>query len=88
MSFRPLGERVLVKRVEEEKKTKSGIIIPDSAKEKPLEAKVEAISKEIKEKGEIATGDTVVFSKYSGNEITLDGVEFLVLEIKDILGVK
>lgn len=88
MSFRPLGERVLVKRVEEEKKTKSGIIIPDSAQEKPLEAKVEAISKKVEKDGEVSVGDTVVFSKYSGNEITLDGNEFLVLEIKDILGVK
>ena len=87
MAFKPLGERILVKRVEEETKTKSGIIIPDSAKEKPLEATVEAISKEIQKEGEVKVGDKVVFSKYSGNEITLDGKDFLVMEIKDILGV-
>ncbi len=89
MSFIPLGQRVLVKTVEEEAKTASGIIIPDSAKEKPLQAEVKAISKELKEDDncEINEGDTVVFAKYSGTEITIDGEEYLVLNCDDILGI-
>ena len=89
MKFKPLGQRVLVKTVEEEAKTASGIIIPDNAKEKPLEAKVIAISKELQddENCEIEEGDTVVFAKYSGSEITLDGEEYLVLNCDDILGI-
>jgi len=89
MSFIPLGQRVLVKTIEEEAKTASGIIIPDSAKEKPLQAEVKAISKELKEDDncEINEGDTVVFAKYSGTEITIDGEEYLVLNCDDILGI-
>jgi chaperonin GroES len=87
MSFLPLGQRVLVKRVEEETTTASGIIIPDNAKEKPLNGTVIAISSEVKEDGEINEGDTVVFAKYSGSEITLDGIEYLVMNTDDILGI-
>ena len=89
MSFIPLGQRLLVKTVEEEAKTASGIIIPDNAKEKPLQAEVKAISKELKddENCEINEGDTVVFAKYSGTEITLDGEEYLVLNCDDVLGI-
>jgi chaperonin GroES len=89
MSFIPLGQRVLVKTVEEEAKTASGIIIPDNAKEKPLQAEVKAVSKELQEDDncEIKEGDTVVFAKYSGTEITLDGEEYLVLNCDDILGI-
>ena len=89
MKFKPLGQRVLVKTVEEEAKTASGIIIPDNAKEKPLQAEVKAISKELQEDEncEIEEGDTVVFAKYSGSEITLDGEEYLVLNCDDILGI-
>jgi chaperonin GroES len=89
MSFIPLGQRVLVKTVEEEAKTASGIIIPDNAKEKPLQAEVKAVSKELKEDDncEINEGDTIVFAKYSGTEITLDGEEYLVLNCDDILGI-
>lgn len=87
MSFKPLGQRVLVQRVEEDQKTASGIIIPDNAKEKPLTGKVIAISKEVSEEGEVKEGDTVVFAKYSGTEIKLDGAEYLVMNIDDILGV-
>jgi len=88
MSFIPLGQRVLVKTKEEEAKTASGIIIPDNAKEKPLQAEVIAVSKELKEDEdfEVNEGDTVVFAKYSGSEITIDGEEFLVLNSDDILG--
>ncbi len=87
MGFQPLGQRVLVKRVEEESKTASGIIIPDNAKEKPSNATVIAVSNEVKEDGEITEGDVVVFGKYSGTEITVDGVEHLVLDVDDIVGI-
>ena len=87
MNFTPLGQRVLVKRVEEEAKTASGIIIPDNAKEKPLMGKVVAISSEVEEDGEIKVDDTVVFAKYSGTDITLEGNEYLVLNTDDILGI-
>jgi chaperonin GroES len=86
--FRPIGLRVLVERVEEEAKTASGIIIPDNAKEKPLEGKVVAVSKEVEEDENlpINEGDTVVFAKYAGTDITIDGKEYLVLNTDDILG--
>ncbi len=86
--FKPLGLRVLVERLEEEAKTASGIIIPDNAKEKPLEGKVVAISKEVEEDENlpINEGDIVVFAKYAGTDITLDGKEYLVLNTDDILG--
>ncbi len=84
MNFQPLGKRVLVKRIEAQNKTASGIYIPDNAKEKPLSAKVEAVASEIKE---IKVSDEVVFGKYAGSELSLDGQDYLVLEFKDILGV-
>lgn len=87
MKFKPLGERVLVERLEEESKTSSGIIIPDNAKEKPLMGKVRAISAKVAEEKTLKDGDTIVFGKYSGTEIKLDNVEYIVLESKDILGV-
>lgn len=87
MKFKPLGERVLVERLEEESKTSSGIIIPDNAKEKPLMGKVKAISAKVAEEKTLKEGDTIVFGKYSGTEIKLDNVEYIVLESKDILGV-
>jgi chaperonin GroES len=84
MKFQPLGERVLVQRVEEEKKTASGIIIPDNAKEKPQRGEVKAVSSKVEN---ISVGDTVVFGKYGGTEISIDGIDYLVLDQKDILGV-
>lgn len=84
MNFQPLGKRVLVKRVEETKTTASGIIIPDNAKEKPLNGEVVAVSKEIED---IKAGDKVVFAKYGGSEIKLDNEEYLVLNTDDILGI-
>lgn len=87
MGFTPLGERVLVARLEENQKTASGIIIPDNAKEKPLTGEVKAISADVKEAGQINEGDKVVFAKYSGTEIKLDGVEYLVMNTDDILGI-
>ncbi len=86
MNFKPLGLRLLVARVEEATKTASGIIIPDSAKEKPLTAKVIAVGNEI-DTQIINVGDDVVFAKYGGTEISLSGKEYLVLNVDDVLGV-
>lgn len=87
MAFKPLGKRVLVERVEEERKTNSGIIIPDNATEKPSIGIIQAVSSEVEKDGEIKTGDKVLFSKYKGNEVKIDGKDFVVLEAEDLLGV-
>ena len=93
MKFRPLHDRILIKRVEEEEKTKGGIIIPDSAKEKPIEGKVIAVSNGKRlEDGKLAglevkAGDRILFGKYSGTEIKLDGEEHLILREEDVLGI-
>lgn len=84
MNFKPLGERVLVERLEEDTKTASGIIIPDNAKEKPLMGIVKAVGSEVKD---VKTNDKIVFGKYSGTEVKLDGVEYLILKLEDVLGV-
>ncbi len=86
MKFKPLGNRVLVERIDEPEKTPSGIIIPDNAKEKPLEGNVLAIGPEVEEEGHIKVGDRVVFAKYSGTDITIEGVDYLILQTDDILG--
>jgi len=86
MSFTPLGNRVLIEREEQTNQTASGLYIPDSAKEKPLEGKVIAVGKEAIEAG-INEGDTVVFPKYGGTEITVDGTEYLIMSAEDIFGV-
>jgi chaperonin GroES len=93
MKIRPLQDRVIVKRVEEEEKTKGGIIIPDSAKEKPIEGKVIAVGGgKVLENGkkvapDIKAGDRVLFSKYAGTEVKIDGEEHLIMREDDILGV-
>jgi chaperonin GroES len=84
MTFKPLGKRVLVERTEVESKTASGIILVDSAKEKPNTAVVKAIGSEVTE---LKEGDTIVFKQYRGTEFTLDGQDYLVLEIENIIGV-
>lgn len=84
MNFQPLGKRVLVKRLDEANTTASGIIIPDSATEKPSQGEVVAVSTEV---SEIANGDKVVFGKFSGNEITLSGAKYLVLDTDDVFGI-
>ena len=84
MNFKPLGERLLVKTVEEAKTTASGIIIPDNAKEKPNRAEVVAVGSEVKD---LNVGDTVVYGKYSGTELSLEGTSYMVLELTDVLGV-
>ncbi len=85
MKFKPLGNRVLVKPVEQEQTTASGIVLPETAKEKPQTAKVVAIGDS--EDGRIREEDQVVFAKYSGTEIKLDGEDFLILDSEDLLGV-
>ena len=93
MKVRPLYDRILVRRVAEEEKTKGGIIIPDSAKEKPSEAEVVAVgSGKVNEKGELRAlevkkGDRILFGKYSGNEIKIDGDELIILREDEVLGV-
>jgi chaperonin GroES len=84
MNFQPLGNRVLVERVEERQTTASGIIIPDNAKEKPSQGKIVAVGGDVEA---ISVGDTVVFGKYSGNDITLDGTDYLIMEADDIFGI-
>jgi chaperonin GroES len=93
MKIRPLHERVLVKRIEEEEERRGGIIIPDTAKEKPQEAKVIAVGDgKILENGkrvplDVKAGDRVLFAKYSGSEVQIEGEEYLILREEDILGV-
>jgi chaperonin GroES len=91
--IRPLQDRIIVKRVQEEEKTKGGIIIPDTAKEKPIEGKVIAVGNgKVQEDGkvrplDVKAGDRVLFSKYAGTEIKIDGEEHLIMREEDILGV-
>ena len=93
MKIRPLQDRVIVQRIEEEEKTKGGLIIPDTAKEKPQEGKIIAVSKgKLNEDGKIIpldvkVNDRVLFGKYSGTEINIDGEEHLIMREEDILGI-
>ncbi len=93
MTFRPLHDRVLVKRVEEETTTKGGIIIPDTAKEKPQEGEIVAVGGgAIKDDGsvrplDVKVGDRVLFAKWGGTEVTIDGQELLIMKESDILGI-
>jgi chaperonin GroES len=93
MKIRPLNDRLLVKRLEEITKTAGGIIIPDSAKEKPAEGEVIAVGPgKVNEKGDrialqVKDGDRVLFSKYGGTEVKLDGVDYLIMREDDIMGI-
>ena len=93
MKLRPLQDRILVQRVKEEETTKGGIIIPDTAKEKPAEGKVTAVGNgKVGEDGkriklEIKKGDRILFGKYSGTEVTIEGQEYLIMREEDVLGV-
>jgi chaperonin GroES len=93
MKIRPLQDRVIVKRIAEEEKTKGGIIIPDTAKEKPQEGKIVAVGKgKANDDGKVVpldvkVGDKILFGKYSGSEIKLNGEEHLIMREEDILGV-
>jgi chaperonin GroES len=93
MNFTPLHDRVLVRRIEGEEKTKGGLIIPDSAKEKPSEGEVVAVGEGArKDSGELITpavkaGDRILFGKWSGTEVKLDGEDYLIMKESDILGI-
>ena len=93
MKIRPLQDRIIVRRIEEEEKTKGGIIIPDSAKEKPMEGEVIAVGTgKILENGtkqplEVKEGNRILFGKYAGTEVKIDGVEHLIMREDDILGI-
>lgn len=93
MNFRPLHDRVLVRRIEGDEKTKGGLIIPDSAKEKPAEGEVIACGEGArKDSGEliamgVSVGDRILFGKWSGTEVTIDGEELLIMKESDVLGI-
>jgi chaperonin GroES len=93
MKLRPLQDRILVQRVKEEEKTKGGIIIPDTAKEKPVEGRVIATGiGKLSEEGnrialEVKKGDRILFGKFSGNEIKMEGEEYLIMREDDVLGI-
>jgi len=93
MKVRPLQDRILIKRVPEEEKTKGGIIIPDTAKEKPAEGEVIAVGAgKVDDKGtlrplQVKKGDRILFGKYSGNDIKIDGVDHLILREDEVLGI-
>ncbi|MGC1859938.1 MAG: co-chaperone GroES [Methylocystis sp.] len=93
MAFRPLHDRVVVKRLEGEEKTKGGIIIPDSAKEKPQEGKIVAVGPGARDESgklvplDVKAGDRVLFGKWSGTEVKVDGEDLLIMKESDVLGV-
>ncbi len=93
MNIRPLQDRILVKRIEEEETTEGGIIIPDTAKEKPIEGKVIAVGKgKVSEDGkvrplDVKKGDRILFGKYAGTEVKIEGEEHLIMREDDVLGV-
>jgi chaperonin GroES len=93
MKVRPLHDRIIVKRLEEEEKTKGGIIIPDTAKEKPIEGKVMAVGEGKVDKNgkktplEVKKGDRILFAKYGGTEIKMEGEEYLMMREDDVLGI-
>ena len=93
MAFRPLGDRVLVKRVEEATTTKGGIITPDTAKEKPQEGEVVAVGPGVRDEDgkhvalELKAGDRILFGKWSGTEVKIDGEDLIIMKESDVLGV-
>ncbi len=93
MNIRPLQDRIIVKRIQEEEKTAGGIIIPDTAKEKPQEGKVVAVGKgKVGDDGKVIAldlkkGDRILFGKYAGSEVKIDGTEYLIMREEDVLGV-
>jgi chaperonin GroES len=93
MTFRPLHDRILARRIEQEEKTAGGIIIPDTAKEKPIEAEIIAVGNGTRDDSgkihplDVKAGDRVLFAKWSGTDIVLDGKDYLILKESDILGI-
>ncbi len=84
MKVKPLGERLLIKPIKEEEKTEGGIVLPDSAKEKPMKAEVIAVGDKVDEI-DLVPGDKVIYSKYSGTEIKIDDEEYIIIDAEDIL---
>ncbi len=93
MKFRPLHDRVLVRRLEEEEKTASGIIIPDAAKEKPMEGEIIAVGAGVRDENgalqalDVKAGDRILFGKWSGTEVKMDGEELIIMKESDIMGI-
>ena len=93
MKFRPLHDRVVVRRIEDDTKTKGGIIIPDTAKEKPMQGEVIAVGPGVRDDSgkltllDVKAGDRVLFGKWSGTEVKIDGEEFAIMKESDILGI-
>ncbi len=93
MKFRPLHDRVLVRRVEEEEKTASGIIIPDTAKEKPMEGEIMAVGPGARDENgalqslDVKAGDRILFGKWSGTEVKMDGEDLLIMKESDVMGI-
>lgn len=93
IKFRPLHDRIMVERSEQEAKTKGGIILPETSKEKPLEGKVVAIGSGVRDESgkihslDVKVGDRVLFAKWGGNEVKIDGVEYLIMKESDVLGI-
>ena len=93
MKFRPLHDRVVVRRVDEDTKTKGGIIIPDTAQEKPMQGEIIAVGPGARDEAgklvplDVKKGDTILFGKWSGTEVKIDGVEYLIMKESDIMGV-
>ena len=93
MNFKPLYDRVLARRIEQDEKTPGGIIIPDTAKEKPVEAEIIAVGEGVRDDAgkiiplQVKPGDRVLFAKWSGTEVKLDGQDYLILKESDILGI-
>jgi chaperonin GroES len=93
MKFRPLQDRIIIRRIDEEETTAGGLIIPDTAKEKPQEGKVVAVGKgKMRDDGKLQTldvkkGDRVLFGKFAGTEVTLDGTEYVIIREDDVLGI-
>ena len=93
MSFRPLHDRVLVRRIEEEEKTAGGIIIPDTAKEKPMEGEILAVGPGVRnEQGaltplDVKKGDRILFGKWSGTEVTMNGEQLIIMKESDVMGI-
>ena len=87
MTLKPLGDRVVIKKLEKKDTTKSGIVLPNSAKEEPKMAEVLAVGSEVEQEGELKVGDKVIFSKFSGDEVKVDDQEFIILKAEHILAI-
>ncbi len=87
MTLKPLGDRVVIKKLEKEDTTKSGIVLPNSAKEEPKIAEVIAVGSKVEEKGELKVGDKIIFPKFAGDEVKVDGEEYTILKADQVLAI-